>query len=32
VGVANVAAQAKDVAAAGRRWAECERLTGVEFL
>jgi len=32
VGVAKVAAQALDVAAAQRLWGECERLTGVEFL
>lgn len=32
VGVAKVAAQAKDVVAAGLLWGECERLTGVGFL
>jgi NAD(P)-dependent dehydrogenase (short-subunit alcohol dehydrogenase family) len=32
VGVAKVAAQALDLAAAARLWAECERLTGIRFL
>jgi NAD(P)-dependent dehydrogenase (short-subunit alcohol dehydrogenase family) len=32
VGVAKVAAQALDLAAAARLWAECERLTGIQFL
>jgi hypothetical protein len=32
VGVAKVASQALDQAAAARLWSECERLTGIRFL
>jgi hypothetical protein len=32
VGLARVAAQALDQAAAARLWSECERLTGISLL
>jgi hypothetical protein len=32
VGMAKVAPQALDTAAAGRLWGECERLTGISLL